>query len=276
MNKADLPDGLTQDSSLPRPVPDPARPCLAHPRLTREEEGASRQMALGLRLDLKRDDAFLARQFIPGASNAAARAWLARPRWPEERLWLWGAPGTGKTHLLRLWARRMGAPRLEASQIGLDGQGGLLCAGKPLAEPQALVLDHLDELRDETALLHLLNRAHGAGKRVLLAGRQPPGRSAFTLPDLASRLRATATAVVEEPEDSLRATLLLSLLAARQLIVAQPVTDWLWRHLPRTGEALVCAVERLDALALERGAPITRELAREALSDWLEPDRPAS
>lgn len=77
------------------------------------------------------------------------------------------------------------------------------------------------------------------------------------------------TAGLEEPEDELRATLLLSLMAERQLVVPQSVTDWLWRQLPRTGEALVRAVNRLDDAAMKRGSAISRALAMEVLADLL-------
>ncbi len=229
--------------------------------------GSHTQMAL----DLRRESRFSAEHFISGASNAAARAWLSRDRWPEGRLWLWGGAGTGKTHLMRIWAIRHGIPVWEAASLGRDEHGTLLAGEAPLQLAHKLVaIDHLDQLDDEVALLHLLNRAHAAQIRVLLAARYPPARHAFRVPDLASRLRATMTAAIEEPEDALRATLLLSLLAERQLVVAQPVTDWLWRHLPRTGEALVQAVELLDKAALERGSPITRQLAQDVLGELLD------
>ncbi|MXV44187.1 chromosomal replication initiator DnaA [Saccharibacter sp. 17.LH.SD] len=221
-------------------------------------------------LDLQRESRFSASHFIPGGSNAAARHWLSRDAWPEGRLWIWGSAGTGKTHLLRAWAARHQALVVEADTLLCDEQGEIFAQGLPFHPIKgAVVLDHLDRLKNEVALLHILNRSQAEGVRVLMAARFPPARHHFALPDLASRLRATLTAVIDEPEDDLRATLILSLLAERQLVVAQPVTEWLWRHLPRTGEALVEAVKRLDAAALERGGPITRQLAQEVLSDML-------
>ncbi|MBO7349999.1 MAG: ATP-binding protein, partial [Acetobacter sp.] len=50
--------------------------------------------------------------FVAAPSNAAARAWVlvsdAFTRWPEGRMVLWGKSGTGKTHLLSIWAKRQG------------------------------------------------------------------------------------------------------------------------------------------------------------------------
>ncbi|GBD56297.1 DnaA/Hda family protein [Gluconobacter wancherniae] len=216
-------------------------------------------------LGLQRSSALTVERFIPGPSNAAARAWIARPHWPDQRLWLWGPSGTGKTHLLSMWATKHNATVVDARLFVRSPGARLQVQGN-------LAIDNADSPADEVTMLHLLNDAHSHAERVLMVGRLPPSRTHFMLPDLASRLRATATTATGEPEDALRATLLLSLLADRQLVVSQPVTDWLWRHLPRTGKALVCAVEQLDQAALARGVPITRALAQEVLADLLTSD----
>ncbi|GBR06457.1 chromosomal replication initiator DnaA [Gluconobacter cerinus] len=223
---------------------------------------AGPQMAFPLR----RPTAMTAERFITSPSNAPARAWLSRKVWPDGRLWLWGPAGTGKTHLLSVWAQEHDATILDARLFSHASSGGRIRVRGNLA------IDNADSPGDEATMLHLLNDALTQGDRVLMVGRLPPSRSHVSLPDLGSRLRATATTATGEPEDDLRATLLLSLLADRQLVVSQSVTEWLWRHLPRTGNALVSAVERLDDAALARGTAITRALAREMLPDLLMPD----
>lgn len=226
------------------------------------KEAAMTEKRAQMVLDLGRQSRFSDEHFITGPSNAHARAWLAREIWPEGRLWVWGPKGTGKTHMLHIWARQYGAILLEAATLTQAELPGAENGGR---ETGPLVIDHLDELGDEVALLHLLNNLHAERRRVVLVGRVPPARASFALPDLASRLRAMSSVAVEEAEDKLRATLLLSLLAERQLVVPQHVTEWLLRHLPRTGEALVQAVEKLDHSALVRGVPVSRNLAQEIL-----------
>lgn len=231
-----------------------------------------RQKQTQMTLDLQPGNRSFGGGFIAGASNASARAWLVRENWPENRLWVWGASGTGKTHLLRFWAGQNHIHIYEASALSEENLASLLGEGDGRQPVRAIAIDHIEGHINEVALLHLLNRASSHGIKVVMAARQPPSWKDFTVPDLASRLKATCTTFIEEPEDRLRATLLLSLLAERQLVVPQQVTDWLWRHLPRTGEALVRAVERLDKAALERGCSISRPLAQEVLADMLEPD----
>ncbi len=194
---------------------------------------------------------------IAGASNEAARMWLARtPSWPQRRLALWGPAASGKSRLLAHWA---------------DGAGALLLPGAALRfEPpsRALAIDDAHRA-PPLALLHMLNAAQEAGHPVLLAAPEPPARWSVDLPDLTSRLRAITTVAIEAPEDELLHALLARLLAERQLRPSEATLAWLLARLPRTHAAIGEAVERLDRAGQALGAAITPALARLVLPDLL-------
>ncbi|MSP29577.1 MAG: chromosomal replication initiator DnaA [Acetobacteraceae bacterium] len=202
---------------------------------------------------------YTAEDFIAAPSNEAARAWLARPEgWPFGRLVLCGAAASGKTHLLHLWAAREQAvfwsgPQLRAARPAPGSSG-------PIA------LDDAD-LADEIALFHLINAMAEARQPLLLAGRAPPSRWAVRLPDLASRLRASTTAMLGPAEDPLLAAILSRLLADRQLAVAPAVQDWLLTRLQRHPAALAEAAARLDRASLAHGRGISRVLAASVLAE---------
>ncbi len=105
----------------------------------------------------------------------------------------------------------------------------------------------------ERPLLHLLNAAAEAGRPVLLAARSPPSRWATRLPDLASRLRATATVELAPPGDDMLRALFANLLAARQLAVPETLQRWMLLRLPRHPAALREAARQLDSAALAAG-----------------------
>ena len=202
---------------------------------------------------------YAADAFMPADSNAAALAWLASDDWPQGRLAMWGPAGSGKTHLLHIWAARHRATLVQGPALDDAPPTG------PVAIDQA-------DAAPEVLLLHRLNAAAEAGFRVLLAARMPPGRWNTELPDLASRLRAaTATEIVAADESLLRA-LLARLLADRQIAVPASVQDWLRMRLPRSAAAMRQAALLLDHLALTEGGRVTRLTAARVLTAMTQPE----
>jgi chromosomal replication initiation ATPase DnaA len=194
--------------------------------------------------------------FVADAANAEALAWLDRPEaWPAGRLALHGPAGTGKSHLLRIMAAEHGWRLI---------QGAALTEEAALEEAPGTALDAADAA-PERALFHLINRAAETGAKLLMAARAAPARWAVALPDLASRLRATAAAGIAPPSEALAAALLAKLLADRQLRVAPEVQAYLLARLPREACAIAAAVAALDSAALARQAAITRPFARAVL-----------
>lgn len=223
--------------------------------MTAPAGGGARQFTLPLPLPVSSDRA----DFLEDASNAEALAWLDRPEsWPGGRLALFGPAGVGKSHLARALAAGRGWRLIEGPAL----------RGLPEPAPDGTVLDDADAVADQRALLHLVNLCAERGEPLLLIGRDAPSRWPVTLPDLASRLRATTAIGMGRPGDALLGALLAKHFADRQLRVAPEVQSWLLARLSREAGALAEAAARLDRAALAVRAPITRALARAALAGW--------
>ena len=193
-----------------------------------------------LALPFAHEPQFTAADFLAGPSNEMALAWLAPGAdWPLRRLALSGPEGSGKTHLLHVWAARTGARLLAGPSL----------PPVPAPPDRPVAIDDADAAA-ELPLLHLLNACAEAGRPLLLAARTPPARWPTGLADLASRLRALTIAEIRAPDDGLLRALLARLLAERQLAVTEPVQDWLRLRLPRTPAAMREAAARLDRAAL--------------------------
>ena len=202
---------------------------------------------------------YAAADFLAGACNREALAWLERPAaWPNQRLLVHGPLGTGKTHLLHLFAVRHHAALVPSQALRR------LC---PPPEAPALAIDDADATPDPRALLHVLNAAAERQQPVLLSARTPPAAWHIALPDLASRLRAITAVPVGLPDDDLLQPLLARLLADRQLQVPEKIQDFLLARLPRTGGALREAAARLDRLSLAEGGTVSRALAARVVQE---------
>lgn len=196
--------------------------------------------------------------FFVSDSNAGAHAMVAGGlRWPEGKLALIGPPGSGKTHLVRIWQGIAGAERRDARELS-----------EALPPPGAAVaVEDVETLpRDaEAALFHLHNHLLATGGKLLLTSDRPPARWGIRLPDLASRMQATTVVRLEAPDDALVEALLAKQFADRQLFPAPGVLAWVARRIERSHAAAAVAVASLDRASLAEGRRVSLALARRVL-----------
>lgn len=200
----------------------------------------------------------LAREdFVVSPANAEAVALLDRwPEWPVASVGFYGPAGSGKSHLVAVWAARSGARIFRA--VGLDAaEAASLDAGTPVAV-EDIDAAPATEKRDR-ALLVLFERT---GAALLLTGVEPPATWAAALPDIASRFAALTAFPVWAPDDALLAALARKLFADRQLAVPDSVVARIVGCIERTPSAVRDFVALADREALARHSPVTINLVR--------------
>ncbi|WPY96006.1 DnaA/Hda family protein [Limimaricola variabilis] len=216
-------------------------------------------MAWQLSLDLPHAVSLGPEDYILSEANRAAHDMVTAMVWPEGKLALIGPRGSGKSHLARLWQAETDAMILPARDLG---------PSLPLPGPgAAIVVEDVQRLAPaaEATLFHLHNRLAASGGRLLLTADRPPARLDIRLPDLASRLQATAVARIADPDDRLLGAVLAKHFADRQLVPMAGVIPYLATRIERSFAAAATVVARLDRMALAEGRPVSRALARRAL-----------
>jgi chromosomal replication initiation ATPase DnaA len=218
-------------------------------------------MAEQLTLDLPVRAARGREDFFVSPANAVALAQLDDwKNWPQNKLVLVGPKGAGKTHLAHVWATATGASIVPANQLvqteipDLSGAVVVEDADQIAGQPEA-----------ENALFHLHNLVLAEGGYLLLTARNAPHYWSTALPDLRSRMEATATATVNAPDDALLTALLIKLFSDRQLPVSAKLIAYLLPRIDRSFVAAADIVAKLDQAALASGRKISEKLAGELL-----------
>lgn len=197
--------------------------------------------------------------FLEAPSNAAALAMVERwPDWPDRILMLIGPAGSGKSHLIAIFAERAGALVVDPTRLPTLDE---LVA----AAPNAIAIDGLERIGDETALFHLLNFAVEHRVYVLMSARRPLTAETVRLPDLLSRLRRAPVVEIGAPDDELMRSVLQKLFRDRQLIVDPPALAYAALRLERSLDAARAFVAELDRAALAQRRPITRALTAQII-----------
>ncbi len=207
-----------------------------------------------LPLPLPHETSFAREDFLPAPSNAAALALIDNwPRWPAPLMLLTGPAGSGKSHLVSIFANVSGATRLGGGDH-LDPQAAIHSA--------AIVLDDADRTgAEEAQFFHLLNRARAGGVQVLMTARAPPDLWGVATPDLLSRLRLAPIVEIAPPEPALIEAVLVKLFSDRQIEVETSLAAYIARRLDRSLGQARALVDALDAEALSRGGKVTRTMA---------------
>ena len=205
--------------------------------------------------------------FFVSPANAHAVAALDAPiGWPQGKLLLIGPAGAGKSHLAAVWATTSGAKIIAARDLTENDAPRLAATGAVVVEDAEKVAG-LPEV--ETALFHLHNTVTAAGGYLLLTAALPATSWGLRLPDLASRMQATAAARLEAPDDTLLGAVLVKLFADRQVVVPPALIPYLVARIHRSFANARTVVAMLDARALALRRPISLALAAELLDSGL-------
>ncbi len=217
-----------------------------------------------LPLDLGHRPAFGREDFLIAPPNAGAVEWIDRwPQWPAPALVLYGPPASGKSHLAAVWRNKTKAAVIDTTTLAEQNADDIAKQG------EHLVLDHIDpwfgDREGETTLFHLYNIMKEEGRTMLLTMRMAPTHVPFSIPDLASRLRAAPAASIQTPDDMLLSAILVKLFSDRQLQISHDVIMYLLPRMERSFAAAHELVDIADKLALSEKRPISVPLMRRVL-----------
>lgn len=171
--------------------------------------------------------------FLVADSNREALDWIDRaPYWNAPVLYIHGPAGAGKTHLANIWQSQ-----------NKDGH----------------VIDNLDAIvgdrMAEENLFHLYNRVRLTPGSILMTGSKPLSLVRFTIPDLASRLRASPQVGINLPDEDLLRALLVKLFSDRQMRIDVSLIEYMIPRMERSFSAARELVAALDHISLTQKRP---------------------
>lgn len=200
--------------------------------------------------------------FVPGSNGELVIALyaLANGASHERFIYVWGAAGSGCSHLLRATldaARRNGRRTawFVAETTAFDAADDMYCA-----------VDDVHRLGAEAqvAMFNLYNGIRDGSGALIASGNAPPAQLRLRS-DLVTRLASGLVYQVRGLSDDEKSAALRRHAEARGFRLAQDVTDYVLRHAPRDMPSLLALLDALDRHSLETKRPITVPLLRKLL-----------
>ncbi|MEX0825798.1 MAG: chromosomal replication initiator protein DnaA [Acidimicrobiia bacterium] len=225
--------------------------------------------------------------FVVGPSNrfahAAALAIAEQPGGHYNPLFIYGAAGLGKTHLLQAIAQHCADlnPRLEVCYLTSEEFFNGFIDGirrKRMDEFKAryrsvdmLLLDDVQFLEGKEQILeeffHTFNSLYEAGKQLVFSSDRPP-KSLSSLEDrIRSRFEWGLTTDIQPPDVETRLAILRKNAAFAPVVVPEPVLDFMANRVVDNIRELEGALTRVTAYAALTHQPIDLEMAEDVLQD---------
>lgn len=213
-------------------------------------------------------------QSFYGAKESPAVQFIEQflaPGKPQLPLYLFGASGSGKSHLLY-------AACVHAQELGMTSQ---LLALDDFRQYSPRLFDGLEQLdlvcldniqaiagdsHWQVALFDLYNRMVEQGKRLLIVADEAPQQLGITLPDLVSRLQACTIFQLRLLSDDDKQKLLQQKARLRGIDLPDEVARFLLNRQQREIRALVAILDKLDKASIVHQRKLTIPFVKDVLA----------
>ena len=183
---------------------------------------------------------------------------------PQERfVYIWGSPGSGRSHLLKAMVDAFRQRHLSAFYI-CCGQDSEIAPGTE--ELDTLAVDDVERLSGnaQIALFNLYNQIREGPGMLLVSGAMPPAQLKLR-EDLVTRLGWGLVFQVHGLNDEEKTQALKTHARNRGFELPQEAADYLLRHGRRDMLSLLAVLDALDNYSLRTKRPVTLPLLREIM-----------
>ena len=181
------------------------------------------------------------------------------PTWPGKWLNIFGAQGSGKTHLAKILQKKIEKIKL------IDAQNVNDEIVKDLINFECLIIDGFNNNIDENLLYSILNQSKQLNNYVLINSIPSIKNINFKLEDLKSRMNSFLYIGIDLPTDDLLKVIISKTLSDKQISVNPKISDFIINNVERSYEKLFKFLKEVDELSLSSGKSININLIKKVL-----------
>ena len=190
-----------------------------------------------------------------------------------QQYFIWGAPNTGKTHLLQAICNQLASSKQEFIYLPMKE----LATQSPelLTDLQQLDVLCMDDLECvlgneqwDKQLFNLINELRANNKSIVMTAKVNPTEAQVTFADLASRLVWGPVYKLNALDDAQKSKAIQVHAQARGLEITNEATSYLFNHFPREFRKQIELLDQLDKESLaKQKAKVTVPFIKEVLEN---------
>lgn len=190
-----------------------------------------------------------------------------------QAVYLAGATGSGRSHLLQAVCHQVEASGLSAIYAPVDSAewNSDPTSVEALESFDVVAIDNVDTIAGsidwEQALLTLYDRCHEAEHRLVFSAGAPPVHGGFALADLSSRLCAAMQLRLNRASDEQKCRIIRTRAGSRGFSLSPEAAYYILSRAPRDLGSLMDLIDHLDRTSLAAKRGVTVPFIRDALAN---------
>ncbi len=198
--------------------------------------------------------------FVSSNNFSAYKLVESWPSWPGKWLNIFGASGSGKTHLSIILEKKIKRSKLiKAQNINnqiIDELNSIDC----------LIIDNFKNNIDEKLFYSILNQSKQLENYILINSNLPMKNFDLKLVDLKSRINSFIYLGIELPTDDLLKVIISKTLSDKQITISPKLSEYIINNVERSYEKLFKFLKDVDELSLSTGKSININLIKKVLN----------
>ena len=182
------------------------------------------------------------------------------PAWPGKWLNVFGASGSGKTHLSKILEKKIKKVKLiDAKNINNE-------VLERLSQFQCLIIDNYQNNIKEELFYSILNQSKQLDNYIVVNSNPLLKKLNFELKDLKSRLSSFIFIGIELPTDDLLKVIISKSLSDKQINLSPKISEYIIKNVERSYEKMFKCLKDIDELSLSTGKSININLIKKVLN----------
>ena len=182
------------------------------------------------------------------------------PNWPGKWLNVYGASGSGKTHLSNILGKKIKKLKIIKAK---DVDDKII---HELNLLECLIIDNYENNINEKLLYSIFNFSKQFENYILINSVQPINEFSYKLEDLNSRVNSLIYIGIDLPTDDLLEVIISKFFSEKQIKIEPKISNYIINNVDRSYEKMFKFIKDIDHLSLSTGKSININLIKKVLN----------